>query len=105
METNTTSPFKKEVQSNNPQAIRKYKKTLEININRFKIKERLERLIKTVNNKKLNNKYEIELNQIDADIATSMLTAEKSIQSQNHNHPWLPTLYRAIRKVQYGGQY
>ena len=59
METNTTSPFKKEVQCKNPQAVKKYEKTLEININRFKIKERLEKLIKIINNKKLNNKYEI----------------------------------------------
>ena len=28
-----------------------------------------------------------------------MLSAEKSIQRQNHNHSWFPGLYRAIRKV------
>ena len=51
MDTKPAYPIKREVQSNNPQAIRKYKKKLEININKLKIKERLERLFNIVNNK------------------------------------------------------
>ena len=99
LETNPISPFTRNVQSNNPQAIRKYKRKLEININKFNIKERIVKLYKIVKHNKLNNNDEKELNQIDADITTSMLTAEKSIQTQHHNHPWPLSLHRAIRKV------
>ena len=94
-----TSPFSRSVQSNNPQAIRKCKSKLEIQIVKFNIEERLDKRYQIAKLNKLNNNDEKELNQIDDDITTSMLQAEKSIQTQHHNHPWSPTLHRAIRKV------
>ena len=47
-ESNSTSPFTRNLQSNNPQAIRKYKRKLEVNINKFNIKERIVKLYNTV---------------------------------------------------------
>ena len=99
IESNTTSPFTRSVQSNNPQAIRKYKRKLEIQIIKFNTVERLAKLYNIAKLNKLNNNDEKELNQIDDDITTSMIHAEKSIQTQHHNHPWSPALHRAIRKV------
>ena len=99
IEANPTSPFTRNVHSNSPQAIRKYKRKLEIQIKKFNIKERLEKLYNIVKSNKLSNNDEEELNQIDTDITTSMLNSEKSILTQNHNHPWSPALHRAIRKV------
>ena len=40
LQTNPTSPITRNVQSNNPQAIRKYKRKLEIIINKFNIKKK-----------------------------------------------------------------
>ena len=94
-----TLPFSRSVQSNNPHAIRKYKRKLEIQIVKFNIEERLDKLYQIGKLNKLNNNDENELNQIDDDITTSMLQSEKSIQTQHYNHPWSPTLHRAIRKV------
>ena len=94
-----TSPFSRSVQFKNPQAIRKYKRKLEIQIAKFNIEERLDKLYQIGKLNKLNNNDENELNQIDDDITTSMLQSEKSIQTQHYNHPWSPTLHRAIRKV------
>ena len=81
IESNPTSSFTKNVQSNNPQAIRKYKRKLEKHIKTFNIKERIEKLYNIVKINKFNNNDEKELNQIDADITTSMLNTEKSIQT------------------------
>ena len=79
IEANPASPFTRNVQSNNPQALRKYRRKLEIQIKKFNIKERLEKLYNIVKSNKLNNNDEEELNQINADITTSMLNSEKSI--------------------------
>ena len=49
-------------------------------MNKLKIKEILARLINIVNNERLNKNNEICLNQIDADITTSILSTDKSIQ-------------------------
>ena len=98
IESNPTSSFTRNVQSNNPQAIKKYKRKLEIHIKTFNIKER-EKLYNIVKINKLNNNDEKELNQIDADITISMLNTEKSILTQHYTHPWSPALHRAIRKV------
>ena len=85
IESNPTSFFTRNVQSNNPQARNKYKK--------FQYKKRIEKLYNIVKLNKLNNKDEKELNKIDADITTSMLNVEKSIQTGHHNHLWSPALH------------
>ena len=61
LESNSSSPFTRNVQSNNSQAIRKYKRKLEVNINKFNIKERIEKLYTIVKLSKLNNNDEKEL--------------------------------------------
>ena len=61
LESNSSSPFTRNVQSNNSQAIRKYKRKLEVNINKFNIKERIEKLYTIVKLNKLNNNDEKEL--------------------------------------------
>ena len=85
IESNPTSSFTRNVQSNNPQAIKKYKRKLEIHIKTFNIKER-EKLYNIVKINKLNNNDEKELNQIDTDITTSILNTEKIILTKHHNH-------------------
>ena len=80
--TQIPSPFERQLKSNSPKSVRKYKHYLKQQINKYNIESQIETILKISQQRKLTKEEEVNLNRIDQLITKIMLRAEKKINNQ-----------------------
>ena len=95
----TSSPFDRSLQSSNPQVIRKYKKLMKESMEKNNVKNRLDKIILILKDRKLSDTEEKDLNQIDNIITSAMKKAESKTMGNFADEPWSPELHRAVRTL------
>ena len=88
--TQIPSPFERQLKSNSPKSVRKYKHYLKQQTNKYNIESQIENILKKSKQRKLTKEEEVNLNRIDKRITKIMLRVEKKITNQHHNYPWIP---------------
>ena len=97
--TEIPSAFERQLKSNSPKSVRKYKNYLKQQINKYNIESQIENILIISKKYRLTKDEEVNLNIIDQLITKIMLKVEKKINNQHHNSPWSPELHDSIRTV------
>ena len=75
--TQIPSPFERQLKSNSPKTVKKYKHYLKQQINKYNIESQIETILNISKQRKLTKGEAVSLNRIDTLITKIMLTAEK----------------------------